>query len=105
MRRHRAAGYALLAGLTLGLAAYHVALMLSGRVAVPRDLYDVAESLGVSLTRGIPVVVFFDSGGEVIGTTNSGELEPSRHYSSQQILKSVRDVVERHRVTAPDSVQ
>jgi protein disulfide-isomerase len=214
MRRHRAAGYALLTGLALGLAAYHVALVLSGRVAVPRDLYeeqearlgllqdeneelteellrprapvetlfsedelpydeqidatsmvetarrqaqaeakflmvtfganwcldcrmlhrhlnsepvasytrdqfrfvnidvgkfnrnrDVAESLGVSLTRGIPVAVFFSPGGEIIGTTNNGELEPSRHYSSQQILKFVRDVVERHRVAAPDSVQ
>lgn len=214
MSQYRIAGYAMLAGLTLGFAAYHVALNLSGRVTVSRDLYDeqqarlallqnenqelteelfrprapvqisfdqdklpydeqidavsmvdtarqqavaerkflmvtfganwcldcwtlhhhlssepvasytrdrfrfvnvdvgkfnrnreLAKSLGVSLTRGIPVAVFFDPGGEIIGTTNDGELEPSRHYSSQQILKFVRDVVERHRVAAPDSVQ
>ena len=214
MRQHRIAGYALLAGLALGFTAYHVALILTSRVTVPRNLYkeqqaqlrllqdenqelteellrprapvqfsfdqdnlpydeqidaasmvdtarrqaarerrflmvtfganwcldcwtlhnhlssepvasytrdhfrfvnvdvgkfnrnrDVAESLGVSLTRGIPVAVFFGPGGEIIGTTNNGELEPSRHYSSQQILKFVRDVVERHRVAAPDSVQ
>jgi len=65
---------------------------------------DVAESLGVSLSRGIPVAVFFDPEGEVIGTTNEGQLEPSRHYSSKQILKFVRDIAERSRVHAPDSV-
>jgi hypothetical protein len=31
---------------------------------------DVAKSLGVTLTRGIPVAVFFDPQGRVIGTTN-----------------------------------
>ena len=65
---------------------------------------DVAESLGVSLSRGIPVAVFFDPEGEVIGTTNEGQLEPSRHYSSKQILKFVRDIAERSRIHAPDSV-
>jgi protein disulfide-isomerase len=65
---------------------------------------DVAESLGVSLSRGIPVAVFFDPKGEVIGTTNAGQLEPSRHYSSKQILKFIRDIAERSRVHAPDSV-
>lgn len=213
MKQYKAAVYALLAGLILGFTAYHVALISTGRVAVPRDLYeeqqarldllqsenqelteellrprvpagvsfdrdtlpydeqidaasmvdtarrqavakrkflmvtfganwcldcrmlyhhlssepvasytrekfhfvnvdvgkfnrnrDVAESLGVSLTSGIPVAVFFDPGGEIVGTTNNGELEPSRHYSSQQILKFVRDVVERYHVAAPDSV-
>ena len=213
MNQHRTAIYALLVGLALGFAAYHVVLMMSGRVSVPSDLveeqqallrvlqdenqelteellrprapveisfnqdelpYDeqidaasmvdtarrravaerkflmvtfganwcldcwtlhhhlnsetvasysrdlfhfvnvdvgkfnrnrgVAESLGVSLTRGIPVAVFFDPGGGVIGTTNEGELEPSRRYSSQQILKFVRDVAERQRIAAPDSV-
>lgn len=65
---------------------------------------DVAESLGVSLSRGIPVAVFFDPNGEVIGTTNEGQLEPARHYSSKQILKFVRDIAERSRIDAPDSV-
>ena len=65
---------------------------------------DVAESLGVSLAVGIPVGVFFDPEGEVIGTTNEGQLEPSRHYSSKQILKFVRDIAERDRILPPDSV-
>lgn len=65
---------------------------------------DVAESLGVSLSRGIPVAVFFDREGDIIGTTNEGQLEPSRHYSSKQILKFVRDIAERSRILAPDSV-
>lgn len=65
---------------------------------------DVAESLGVSLTRGIPVAVFFDPEGQQIGTTNDGQLEPARHYSSKQILKFVRDVAEHSRILAPDSV-
>jgi protein disulfide-isomerase len=66
---------------------------------------DVAESLGVSLSRGIPVAVFFDSEGDVIGTTNSGQLEPARHYSSKQILKFIRDIAERSHILAPDSVE
>ena len=66
---------------------------------------DVAESLGVSLARGIPVAVIFDRDGSLLGTTNNGELEPARYYSSQQILKFVRDIAERQRVIAPDSVE
>jgi len=65
---------------------------------------DVAEELGISLTKGIPVAVFFDQQGRVIGTTNKGELEPARRYSSKQILKFVRDIVERSQISAPDSV-
>lgn len=65
---------------------------------------DVAESLGVSLSRGIPVAIFFDPDGNVIGTTNDGQLEPARHYSSKQILKFIRDIAERSRVLAPDSI-
>jgi thiol-disulfide isomerase/thioredoxin len=64
----------------------------------------VAEALGVSLSRGIPVAVFFDPNGQVIGTTNEGELEPARRYSSRQILKFVRDIAERSRIQAPDAV-
>lgn len=66
---------------------------------------DVAEALGVSLTVGIPVAIFFDPDGNVIGTTNEGQLEPARHYSSRQILKFVRDIAERSRILAPDSVE
>lgn len=65
---------------------------------------DVADSLGVSLSRGIPVAVFFDRDGELIGTTNAGQLETARYYSSTQILKFVRDIAERNRILAPDSV-
>jgi len=66
---------------------------------------DVVESLGVSLSRGIPVAVFFDPEGQVIGTTNEGQLEPARRYSSKQILKFVRDIAERDRILSPDSVE
>ena len=65
---------------------------------------DVAESLGVSLSRGIPVAVFFDRDGELIGTTNEGQLETARFYSSEQILRFVRNIAERNRIQAPDSV-
>jgi len=65
---------------------------------------DVAEALGVDLRRGIPVAIFYDPQGQVIGTTNEGQLEPARHYSSKQILLFVRDIVERSRIIAPNSV-
>ena len=66
---------------------------------------DVARELGVDLSRGIPVAVFFDPEGREIGNTNDGQLEPARFYSSKQILKFVRDIVERSLIAAPDSVQ
>ena len=65
---------------------------------------DVAEGLGVSLARGIPVAVIFDQDGSLLGTTNDGQLEPARYYTSKQILKFVRDIAERHRIVAPDAV-
>ena len=66
---------------------------------------DVAAGLGVSLSKGIPVAVFFDPQGQLIGTTNDGQLEPTRRYSSKQILKFIRDIAERSRILAPDSVR
>ena len=66
---------------------------------------DVANELGVDLRRGIPVAIFFDPQGQPIGTTNDGQLEPARRYSSKQVLKLVRDVAERSLIRAPDSVQ
>ena len=66
---------------------------------------DVAEELGVDLTRGIPVAVFFDPSGNKIGATNDGQLEPSRFYTSKQILKFVRGIAEKSLIAAPDSVQ
>jgi len=65
----------------------------------------VAAELGVSLARGIPVAIFYDERGNRIGTTNDGELEPARYYTSKQILKFVRDIAERSRILAPDAVQ
>ena len=65
---------------------------------------EVATALGVKLTRGIPVAVFFDPEGVLIGTTNEGQLEPARRYSSKQILKFVRDVAERSSIQAPDTI-
>jgi thiol:disulfide interchange protein len=65
---------------------------------------DVAEELGVSLTRGIPVAIIFDREGNLLGTTNDGQLEPARYYSSKQILKFVRDIVERRQIVAPDAI-
>jgi thiol:disulfide interchange protein len=53
---------------------------------------DVAQALGVSLQRGIPVAVFFNPDGTVLGATNNGELEPARRYTSRQILKFVRGI-------------
>ena len=65
----------------------------------------VAEELGVDLSRGIPVAIFFDPAGNKIGTTNDGQLEPARFYTSKQILKFIRDVAERSLIAAPDSVE
>jgi len=66
---------------------------------------DVAEELGVDLAQGIPVAIFFDPTGTKIGTTNDGQLEPARFYSSKQILKFVRDIAEKSLIAAPDSIQ
>jgi len=65
----------------------------------------VAAELGVTLSKGIPVAIVFDPDGNVIGTTNEGELEPARHYSSKQILRFVKDIVEQSRITYPDAVR
>lgn len=66
---------------------------------------DLAMDLGVTLDRGIPVAIFYDPSGAVIGTTNDGELEPARLYTSTQILRFLRDIAERSEILAPDSVR
>ena len=66
---------------------------------------EIAKELGVDLSRGIPVAIFFDPAGNKIGTTNDGQLEPARFYTSKQILKFVRDIVEKSLIAAPDSVE
>ena len=66
---------------------------------------EVARELGIDLSRGIPVAIFFDPAGNKIGTTNDGQLEPARFYTSKQILKFVRDIAEKSVIAAPDSVR
>lgn len=66
---------------------------------------DLATELGVDLQRGIPVAIFFGPDGAVIGITNEGQLDRARFYTSKQILKFVRDIVEKSLIAAPDSVQ
>ena len=65
---------------------------------------DIAEELGVSLSRGIPVAIIYDANGNLIGTTNNGEIERARFYSSKQILRFIRNIAERSRILAPDEV-
>jgi len=66
---------------------------------------DVASEYGINLRRGIPVALAFAPDGAVIGATNDGELDPARYYSSQQILRFVRNIAEHSRIVAPDSAQ
>jgi thiol:disulfide interchange protein len=65
----------------------------------------VASEYGINLQRGIPVALAFAPDGGVIGATNDGELDPARFYSSQQILRFVRNIAEHSRIVAPDSAQ
>jgi protein disulfide-isomerase len=65
---------------------------------------DVARELGVAI-NGIPMAVFFSSDGRPICDTSRGELEPSRHYSSREILDFLREVAEYRRVVSPDQRQ
>jgi thioredoxin-related protein len=65
---------------------------------------ELANELGIDLRRGIPVAVVFGPDGQVVGTTNEGQLEPYRYFTSKQILKFVRDIIERSLIAAPDSV-
>ena len=81
---------------------FHFANVDVGKFNKNRDL---AEELGVDLARGIPVAIFFDSAGNKIGTTNDGQHENARLYTSKQILKFVRDIAENSLIAAPDSVQ
>jgi thioredoxin 1 len=66
---------------------------------------DIAADLGVNLSKGIPVAIFFNTDGQVIGTTNEGQLEPARRYSSKQILNFIKDIAEQSRILAPDAVR
>ncbi len=65
---------------------------------------DVARDIGVAV-NGIPLAVFFTSDGRPICDTSRGELEPSRHYTSREILDFLREVAEFRRVVSPDQRQ
>jgi len=65
---------------------------------------EVANELGVKV-NGIPLAVFFSSDGRPICDTRRGELEPSRHYTSREILDFLREVAEYRRVVSPDQRQ
>jgi thioredoxin 1 len=62
---------------------------------------DIAASLGVDMSHGIPAALFFAADGRRIGATNQGELEPSRSYSSEAILRFLKEIVEQQRITKP----
>lgn len=65
----------------------------------------VARELGVAPVNGIPLAVFFSSDGRPICDTRRGELEPSRHYTSSEILDFLKQVAEHRRVVNPDQRQ
>lgn len=62
---------------------------------------DFAEQLGVTSRRGIPVAVFLDRDGQLIGVTNDGELEPARAYTSRQILAFIQEVAANRQIVRP----
>jgi thiol:disulfide interchange protein len=65
---------------------------------------EVADELGLKV-NGIPLAVFFSSDGQPICDTSRGELEPSRHYTSREILEFLREVATYQRVVSPDQRQ
>lgn len=65
---------------------------------------DVARELGVEV-NGIPLAVFYSSDGRPVCDTAGGELEPSRHYTSRDILAFLREVADYGRVVSPDQRQ
>ena len=64
---------------------------------VERDL-DVA-------VNSIPLAMFYSSDGKPICDTQRGELKPSRHYTSREILGFLREVVDYRRAVSPDQRQ
>jgi thioredoxin 1 len=53
----------------------------------------------------IPLAMFYASDGKPICDTQRGELKPSRHYSSREILGFLREVVDYRRAVSPDQRQ
>lgn len=64
----------------------------------------VERELGIDVD-GIPLAMFYSADGAPVCDTARGELEPSRHYSSRQILDFLREVADHRRVVSPDQRQ
>ena len=64
----------------------------------------VEDALGIAV-NGIPLAMFYSPDGQLVCNTARGELKPSRHYSSRQILDFLREVADHRRVVSPDQRQ
>jgi thiol:disulfide interchange protein len=64
----------------------------------------VQRELGFAVNT-IPHAVFYAPSGELVGDTFSGELKPSRHFSSRDIRDFLRQVVDYHRIVSPGQRQ
>jgi thiol:disulfide interchange protein len=64
----------------------------------------VERELGMKVNR-IPLALFYSSDGRPICDTRGGELVPSRHYTSREILEFLREVVDYRRAVSPDQRQ
>jgi thiol:disulfide interchange protein len=64
----------------------------------------VERDLDMAVTT-IPLAMFYASDGKPICDTQRGELKPSRHYSSREILGFLREVVDYRRAVSPDQRQ
>jgi thiol:disulfide interchange protein len=65
---------------------------------------EVKRDLGIDV-KVIPTAVFYAPDGALIGDTLSGELKPSRHFTSREIRDFLREVVDYHRIVSPDQRQ
>jgi thiol-disulfide isomerase/thioredoxin len=64
----------------------------------------VRRDLGIDV-KVIPAAVFYAPDGTLVGDTLSGELQPSRHFTSRDIRDFLREVVDYHRIVSPDQRQ
>lgn len=64
----------------------------------------VTRDLGIDV-KVIPAVLFYAPDGTPVGDTLSGELQPSRHFTSRDIRDFLREVVDYHRIVSPDQRQ
>jgi thiol-disulfide isomerase/thioredoxin len=62
---------------------------------------DLAKTLGVDVSKGIPTAAFFDPDGKRVGATNKGELEPAAKYGARQICGFLRKIAEQRTITNP----